>query len=253
MLRRLILACAALMALAAAPARALDLEAMDATDKAAFGAAVRAYLMENPEVLMEVIGELESRQAAAQAADDATLIELHAGAIYDDGFSHVTGNPDGDVTIVEFVDYRCGYCRRAFPEVQELIESDGNIRLILKEFPILGADSVLAARFAISAQIAFGEEAYGKLHDAMMTMRGNVSETALVALADGLELDGAAILAAMDTPAVDQAIGANHQLAALLKVTGTPGYVIGDQVLRGYLPLDGMRGVVAEVRAAQGN
>lgn len=250
MLKRAFLALLAAGALAL-PAQAFDLEAMSEAESAAFGAAVRSYLLENPEVLMEVIGVLEDKQAAAQVADDASLVSVHAEALFDDGYSHVAGNPDGDITIVEFVDYRCSYCRRAFPEVAELIEADGNIRLILKEFPILGEDSLTAARFAVSAQILFGDDAYGPLHDALMVMRGNVTADSLMAQAEHLGLDGGAILAGMSDPEVDRRLGANHQLASLMQITGTPTFVVGGQMLRGYLPLEGMRQVVAEERAAQ--
>lgn len=246
-MKRILAAMAALWALAL-PAQALDLGNMSDAEKAQFGAAVREYLLENPEVLVEVINALEARQAAAKGATDAEMIAAHAEALFNDGYSHVEGNPEGDVTMVEFMDYRCGYCRKAFPEVKELVESDGNIRLIVKEFPILGEDSLLAARFAMSAQILGGDEAYGPLHDAMMTMRGQVTEASLKALADGLGLDGQAILDGMSNPLIDGRIAANHELAQALQINGTPTFVLGHQMLRGYVPLDGMRKVVAEER-----
>ncbi len=239
------------LALFASPAAATDITAMNAEETDAFGAAVRAYLLENPEVLMEVIAELEKRQAQAQVADDASLIAVNSDDIFNDGYSVVMGNPDGDVTIVEFLDYRCGFCKRAFPEVQELLKSDGNIRFIVKEFPILGDDSVLASRFAISTQILYGDEAYTELHDTLMAMRANVSEEALITIADDMGLDGQAIMDGIDNPVTNQIIGANHSLAQRLRITGTPGFVIGDQMLRGYAPLDDMRQIVADVRRAQ--
>lgn len=249
---RLFMALATMFALASTPLAATDIGAMSAEETADFRAAVRAYLMDNPEVLLEAIGVLEQREAAAQAADDDALIAVNADALFNDGFSVVQGNPDGDITIVEFVDYRCGYCKRAFPEVQELVASDGDIRLILKEFPILGEDSVLAAQFAVSAQILLGDAAYVALHDEMMTMRGNVSESALVAIADRLGLDGAAIVAGMQNPAVNQVIGANHALGQRMGISGTPSFVVGEQMLRGYVPLANMRALVAQERAATG-
>ncbi len=251
MIKRLLPALGLSVALLGSAALATDLTDMTAEETDAFGAAVRAYLLENPEVLMEAIAVLEQRQAEAQVAGDADLIAVNAEDIFNDGYSLVMGNPDGDVTIVEFLDYRCGFCKRAFPEVKELVESDGNIRFIIKEFPILGEDSLLASRFAISTQILFGDEAYAQLHDELMTMRANVSEASLIAVAEGLGLDGQAILDGIDNPVINQAIGANHGLAQRLQITGTPGFVIGDQMLRGYVPLEGMQQVVAQVRAAQ--
>ncbi len=252
MLKRLFAAIGLMLAMLASPAAATDITAMSAEETDAFRAAVRAYLLENPEVLMEAIAVLEKRQAAAQEADDVALVRTNAEDLFNDGYSAVLGNPDGDVTMVEFLDYRCGYCKRAFPEVKELLESDGNIRFIVKEFPILGDASVLASRFAISAQILFGDEAYAKLHDKLMAMRANISEQSLLATAEGLGLDGQAILAGIENPKVDQIIGANHALAQRLQITGTPGFVVGDQMLRGYVPLETMRQVVARVRDGQG-
>ena len=238
----------------AAPALADDdfaFDAMSESERAAFGEAVRAYLLENPDVIMEAVAVLERRQAAEQVANDAALIATNQDAIFNDPMSYVGGNPDGDITFVEFVDYKCGYCRKAFPELQSLLETDGNIRIIYKEFPILGEESLLASRFAVSAKLVGGDPAYGPLHDALMTMRGNVTEDSLVALADGLGLDGAAILAGIDDPQVDTVLGENHALASRLQITGTPTFVIGEQLVRGYVPLDAMTEVVAELREAQ--
>lgn len=239
--------------LASAPAFSFDINSMSTDEKAAFGDAVREYLLENPNVIMEAVAALERRQAAEQVANDAALVTTNKDAIFNDDYSYVDGNPDGDVTFVEFVDYRCTYCRKAFPELKALLEQDGNIRMIYKEFPILGPESVLASRFAISAKLVGGDEAYGPLHDAMMEMRGNVTEDSLAALADGLGLDGAAILAGMADPQVDTIIAENHDLAARLQITGTPTFVAGEQMIRGYVPLDGMSQIVAELREVGAN
>ena len=238
--------------LAATPAFAFDIGTMSEAERTAFGEEIRAYLLENPEVIMEAVAALERKQAAEQVAEDATLIATNHDAIYDDGVSYVDGNPDGDVTFVEFVDYKCTYCRKAFPEVKALLQQDGNIRIVYKEFPILGPDSLLASRFAISAKLIGGDAAYGPLHDALMTMRGNLTEETLVAQADALGLDGAAILAGISDPQVDKIIGDNHALAGRLNVNGTPGFVIGEQIIRGYVPLDGMAQLVAELRDKKG-
>jgi len=250
MIRRLLLALTTVTTLFATPLAATDIGALSSDERAAFRDEVRAYLLENPEVLMEAIAVLERRQAAETVANDATLVAVNAKALFEDGFSHVAGNPDGDITIVEFMDYRCGYCRKAFPEVESLIESDGNIRFIIKELPILGDESLLAARFAISTQILLGEEAYKQVHDALMTMRGNVTEASLSALAGGLGLDSDAILAGMRDPRILEIITANHELAQRMQISGTPTFVMKDQLLRGYVPLDGMKQILAEIRAA---
>lgn len=251
MTRRSLSALALAAGLAATPAFAFDIDAMSDDERMAFRDEIRAYLLDNPEVIMEAVAVLERKQAAEQVANDAALVATNHDAIFNDGYSHVGGNPEGDVTFVEFVDYKCTYCRKAFPELQQLIEQDGNIRIIYKEFPILGEESLLASRFAVSAQLVAGDDAYGALHDAMMTMRGNYTEASLAALADGMGLDGAAIVAGMSDPQVDAIIGENHALAGRMQISGTPTFVMEDQLLRGYVPLDGMVQIVAELRAGQ--
>ncbi len=213
-----------------------------------FGARVRSYLLQNPEVIFEAAAIMEQRQQQMQTANDGDLISDNSAAIFDDGHSWVGGNLDGDITIVEFMDYRCGYCRRAFPEVEELIASDGNIRVIIKEFPILGEESVVAARFAIAAQQTLGADAYKALHDAMMSYNGDMSITGMTSLANTLDLDADKITAHMDNDDVSAVIAANRALGEQLQISGTPTFVMQDQILRGYVPLDGMREIVADVR-----
>ncbi len=144
----------------AAPARALDLTQMTETERDLFRAEVRAYLMENPQVIIEAVNAMEQRNAEAQAQADLTIVSDNAEAIFSDGFSYVGGNPDGDITLVEFMDYKCGYCKRAYTEVEKLLSADGNIRFIVKEFPILGEQSMLASRYVIAAKQIAGGDAY---------------------------------------------------------------------------------------------
>lgn len=248
MLRKLTITAATALALAG-PAAALDLDAMSDSERAAFGAAVRDYLLENPQVLMEAIAVLEEQQAAEAATAELTMVSDNADAIFNDGHSFIGGNPEGDVTVVEFIDYRCSFCRRAHPEMDELVESDGNIRKIVKEFPILGPESVEASRFAISALQVAGPEAYEAVNDALMARRGSFERGALERMGTDLGLDGAAIVAGMDAPAVTAVIEENRALAQRLQIGGTPTFVVGERMVRGYLPLEEMRGTVAEVRA----
>ena len=232
-----------------APLAALDLADMTAEERAAFNAQVRAYLLENPEIILEAVNLLESRQAEAQALADVTLVEDNKDAIFNDPRSWVGGNPDGDITLVEFLDYRCGFCRRAMPEVASLLASDGNIRLIIKEFPILGEASVTMSRFALATRSVAGPEAYKAVHDALMEMNGDPSDVALRRLADELELDGDAILAEMQSEAIDSELQDNYALAQALNIQGTPSFVLGDELLRGFLPANEMAEIVAQKRA----
>lgn len=243
------LAGAALALSFAAPAMATDIVDMSEAERTAFRQEVRAYLLDNPEVLMEAIAILEQRQEQAAAVQDEQLVKASAKDIFEDGHSWVGGNPEGDITLVEFSDYRCTYCRKAHPEVEELLKSDGNIRFILKEFPILGEQSELSSRFAIATKQVAGDEAYKKAHDALITLRGNATVQSLEKLAERLDLDADAILARMTSPEVDEVIQKNRALAQRLGITGTPTFVLESSMLRGYVPLDGMRQLVKQARA----
>lgn len=235
-------------ALTALPGQALDLNSMSNAEREAFRAEIRSYLLDNPEVIMEAVAILEQRQAQTQAQNDVELVKANEKAIFDDGHSWVGGNPEGDITLVEFMDYKCGYCKRAFPEVNDLLEFDGNIKLIVKEFPILGEESELASRFAIATLQTLGNEAYAQIHDALMVYNGDITQTALNRMAEGFGLDAAAIEAQMNSDEVNTVIAENRALAQRLNISGTPSFVMNDQMLRGYLPLDEMQRVAAEIR-----
>lgn len=243
-----LLTATALTVATALPAAALDLKSMNADEKAAFGDAVREYLMENPQVIMDAVAELEKRQQQQQAQADLNLVADNHDAIFNDGYSWVGGNPDGDITIVEFLDYRCGYCKRAFPEVGKLLDQDGNIRIIVKEFPILGDQSVLASRFAISTRHVAGDNAYKALHDALMSFNGEITIPALSRMAKTLGLDAEAIEAGMNAEDVTAELRKTRDLAQKLQISGTPTFVLEDELLRGFLPYDQLSIIVDEKR-----
>ncbi|MBK5928074.1 DsbA family protein [Rhodobaculum claviforme] len=230
------------------PAAALDLEALSAAQRDAFRAEVRAYLLDNPEVLLEAIAVLEERQAGDQAADDAALVAANADALFAGTHSWVGGNPDGDATVVEFVDYNCGFCKRAFGEVMALVEADPGVRLVMKELPILGPDSELASRFAIAVLQLEGAAAYEEVHGRLLSMPGRAGAPAVQRIGAEMDLDMAAIEARMQSPEVGAVIDANRALAARMGINGTPTFVIGGQVVRGYVPLSAMQQLVAEGR-----
>lgn len=238
--------------LGATGAGASDVTALSKAERDAFRAEVRAYLLEHPEVLLEAIQVLETRKQAAEAAGEEALITANADALFADGYSFVAGNPEGDVTLVEFFDYRCGFCRRAHPEVAELLASDGNIRLVAKEFPILGEDSVAASRLAIATLRVAGPEVYEALHDELMTLPGPVDARSGARVLERLGHDPEPILAEMETEAVSRVIAENHALAQRLGISGTPTFVLGDRMLRGYMTLEQMREIVADTRERSG-
>lgn len=230
------------------PLSAFDLSTMSADERAAFRAEIRSYLMENPEVIMEAVALLEERQQAAQAAGDSDLIRVNAEDIFNDGKSWVGGNLEGDITLVEFTDYRCGYCRKAHDEVAELVKSDGNIRFIIKEFPILGEDSIASSRFAIAVKKIAGDDAYKAAHDALITLKAGANTESLTRLANDLGLDATAIFAEMNSDETTAVIAQNHALAGRMQISGTPTFILEGEMLRGYVPLDGMKQLVAQVR-----
>ncbi len=208
-------------------------------------AEIRKYLLDEPEVILEAFQLLEEKRAVEAARGDIDLVKNNADAIFNDGFSFVGGNPEGSITVVEFQDYRCGYCKRAHGEVQELIEEDGDIRLVVKEFPILGPDSLLTSQLAIATLITQGDKAYKRISDAFMTYAGPINDEAIDRLAKGALIDIEETRAALDNPEIKKRIDDTRALSAELKISGTPTFIIGEKVLRGYLPKDEMAEVVA--------
>ncbi|MBD0865132.1 MAG: DsbA family protein [Rhodobacteraceae bacterium] len=237
------------LGLVTAPVAGLDLDQMSPAEQAAFGAQIREYLLQNPEVIVQAITILEERQSRQQAQADLQLVANNAQAIFNDGFSWVGGNPDGDITLVEFMDYRCGFCRRSVPEIAQLLESDGNIRWVIKEFPILGEDSLASSRFAIAVKRVEGPDAYKQAHDALVELTASVSDATLRRLSDGLGFDTSAVLAEMDSEAVTREILQTRALAQRLNISGTPTFVLEDEVLRGFLPADQMQAIVDDKRS----
>lgn len=242
-------ALALVLALPALPAAAFDIQAMSVEDKAAFGAAVKDWLLENPDVLIEMSQRLDAQQQADQASADRAMLADNHAAIFEDPNSWVGGNPAGDITVVEFMDYRCGYCRQAQADVEKLVSTDGNIRYVVKEFPILGAASLISSKFAIAVRQIGGDAAYARAHETLMGLRGEPNEATLTHLAKELGLDPAKVMRRMEGPEVAAVVDANHALAKTLQIEGTPTFVIDGIMVRGYVPLDGMRKIVADARS----
>jgi len=233
---------------------ATPMVAQDMTDaeRTAFRAEVRAYLLDNPEVLMEAIGVLEDRQTADAQANDVALVAQNADALFNSETSFVGGNPEGDFTVVEFLDYRCGYCKRAHPEVNALIGNDTNIRYIIKELPILGEESLLASRYAIAVQLLAGDAVYNDVHNTLMEFQGSITDASLARVSDAFGVDHAEITDKMDSAEVTAVIAENRDLANAMAITGTPSFVFEDQMVRGYVPLDQMEQIVSQLRSRDG-
>lgn len=239
------LALAAGVAATAAPAE----EIAPGLDRETFGKAVREYLLENPEVIYEAIQILEQRRRVAEAAAEIDLVRANADALRNDGYSHVAGNPQGAITIVEFFDYRCGYCKRAHPDIKTLVRTNPDIRLVRKEFPILGPESVAAARAAMAA-LRQGGKVYEDFSDRMMSFGGALTDQVIDRLAERSGVDVARMREDMQRPEIEAALAKTKQLAQALRIGGTPTFVIGDKIVRGFVPLDEMTRVVQLARKA---
>jgi len=230
------------------PALALDLDAMTDREKDLFGQQVREYLLQNPEVIMQVFSILEQRQQATELQEDTALVNAYLSEIQNDGFSWVGGNPDGDITLVEFLDYKCGYCRKAHNEVANLVKTDGNIKLVVKEYPILGEASYDLSRAAVATLQGLGSDAYKKMYNQFIKHDGPVTNEVITFLANKVNLDGQIIVAKMDDPSVADQIAKTRQLGEDLNINGTPTFIINGEIIRGYVPADTMKVIIAELR-----
>ena len=216
-------------------------------DRAEVEKIVREYLLANLEILNEMIAELQEREQMSAAEKAKTGIAQNKEALYNDGFSHVAGNPNGDVTLIEFFDYRCGYCRKVRADLVTLMEQDSGVRLILKELPILSEASHEAAKAAIAAQNQ-GGDLYWKFHQAMLEADG-LDSAAIYDIAAGVGLDVARLKTDMEDPAVEKKIEQTHDLASKIGVDGTPAFIIGDKLVPGALDADGLKELVEAQRS----
>jgi protein-disulfide isomerase len=207
---------------------------------------VRDYLMREPEVIYEALQELQRRQAEQQAERQRLALLESRDELVADPATPVAGNPDGDVTLVEFFDYRCGYCRRVVSSVQALLDQDDGLRVVFKELPVLGEDSVRAARAALASQ---KQDAYMPFHFALMRA-DDLSEQGIMKIADRLGMDTERLRADMAAPEVDQALEANYQLANLLGIEGTPAFVIGDELIPGAIDRTRMEALIRDARSS---
>ncbi len=230
-------------------AQAAGLENMTDAEREIFRAEVRAYLLDEPEVILDAIQVLEQREAQSEAQSDLNLVLANFEELTRDGYSWVGGNPDGAITIVEFSDYLCPFCKRAYPEIKILLENNDDVRFILKEFPILGPDSTLASEAAISVLINQGSEMYEAFHDSLMTNNGPMNIKVLSRLLKGVGGDVDLMLEHMDDEIVAQMIAKNQALASRMNISGTPSFLIGTEMLRGFAPASAMQNFVDRARS----
>jgi protein-disulfide isomerase len=214
----------------------------------AIGEIVKEHLLKNPEILQEVIAELEKRQAETQRVAQSGALKETRQTLLNAPHSFVVGNPSGDVNLVEFFDYNCGYCKKALGDMQALVKQDPKLRVVLKDFPVLGPDSVEASRGALAARNQLQGEKLFDYHVKVMDSRGRVNGERALAVAKEMGLDMARLQKDLGGADVRNALQENMGLGDKLGLTGTPAFVIGDEIIPGAVGLEPLKQVVANVR-----
>ena len=218
-------------------------------DKAALGKSIRDYLMANPEVLVEAMQELEKRQDSQRDAVAQKGVQENQAELYRDPETPVGGNPNGDVVIVEFNDYQCPYCKRAYQAVKAVSGSDGKVKIVYKDIPILGEASKIAALAALAST---RQGKHQPLHNALMEFTGKLDRDKILEIAVGVGIDRAQLEKDMEDPKLKAIIDRNMALATALGVRGTPAFVIGKQFVPGAVDAAALKQLIAEARKGQG-
>ena len=239
------LAASLIAAPAVTPALAQDAP-LTATQRTEVEQIVRDYLLANPEVVYEALTVLQQREEMAAAERQREMVVAFRDQLEESPHSPIMGNPDGDVTLVEFFDYQCGYCKRMLDRVFQVAEDDGNLRIVFKEFPILGPQSTAAARAALASR---EQGLYLEFHNALMGFQGQLSDDVIFGLAREVGLDVGRLQADMESEAVSAEIAANLELARALDIRGTPAFVIGDNVVPGAVGLGVLQDMIEDVRS----
>ncbi|MDE0342493.1 MAG: DsbA family protein [Deltaproteobacteria bacterium] len=229
----------------AVPAMGAD-PATGQRSKEEIGEIIREYLLNNPEVIFEAAARHQEKQRQLQAQRDRALLKQHRQALLADPDSFVGGNPDGDVTLVEFFDYRCGYCKRFAPALEKIKKDDPNVRVVYKEFPVLGPDSLRGAHAALAAR---KQGRYLEFHEALMRVRGALDEGTLMKVARSVGLDVDRLRKDMKNPKIQDIIGKTRRLATALSINGTPAVIVGNQIARGAVPFAELTRMIARARA----
>ncbi len=224
-----------------------DLPHSAPVDAATINPMIEDYLVSNPRILERVSAALEAEVTAARIAETKAALEELRPRIYEAADQIVIGNPDGDVTLVEFFDYNCGYCRQALPDLAALLEEDKNLKVILKEFPILSEGSLEAAQVAL--QVADSDADYWAFHQTLFSSRGQVNGQAALQAAEAMGLSRVPLELGMKSPKVKQQITESYEIAQALGISGTPSYILGDEVIPGAIGVDQLRERIANMRA----
>ena len=207
---------------------------------------IHDYLMEHPEVILDSVQRLREQEAVADDQEGSRNLVTFRAQLENDPSTPVVGNLSGDITITEFFDYRCGYCKSTLSTIRQLLAEDTGVRLVFKEFPILSAESTIAARAALAAD---RQGKYFIFHSALMDARGSLDAEQIMIIAADAGLDTVRLAIDMETPQVQAQVDANRELAANLNIRGTPTFVIGDQILPGAIDIETLRQIIEMMRS----
>ncbi|MDA9008935.1 DsbA family protein [Alphaproteobacteria bacterium] len=210
---------------------------------------VQRYLLEHPEAVYQALVAWQNQQEQAEKVSAQQNITPNAQALFNNASDPVFGNPDGDVVMVEFFDYRCGYCKRVAGGLMDMLAKDGNVKLVMKEFPILGPDSVVAARAALAAR---KQGKYNELHMALINSQGALNEKIIMKIAGSIGLDTKQLKTDMNDPVIQQEIAQTRALAQKLKINGTPAFVFADQIVPGAISPEQMLQHITRIRQING-
>jgi protein-disulfide isomerase len=239
-----LLICLAAALLAATPlARAAD--AVTPAQKSAFEQIIHDYILHHPEVVIEALQSAEDKMKAQGEERARAAVVERRQELLEDPAAPVAGNPKGDVTIVEFFDYRCPYCKQVEPALEALLKEDRQLRIVYKELPILGKDSVYATRAALAAR---KQAKYDKFHAAMMAAKGQIDEKIILQVAASTGLDVERLKSDMNASEIDDVIKRNYDLAQALDIHGTPAFVIGGELVPGAIDIATMKQKIAAAR-----
>jgi protein-disulfide isomerase len=235
----------ACLLLAAAPDGAIKAAGIDPTQRQALDSIIHDYLMQHPDVLIAALRAAQDKLDRDNDTKVSKAVAQHRREILDDPATPAAGNPKGDATIVEFFDYRCPYCKQVQPSLESLLQQDPKLRVVYKEFPVLGQPSITAARAALAAQ---RQGKYDAFHRAMMAAHGQITDATVYQVAASVGIDVDRLKKDMAAPEIAQALKANLALADVLDIHGTPAFIIGDHVVPGAVDSDALKTMVADAR-----
>ncbi len=227
-----------------ATARAED---FSPTQRAEMERIIRSYLLDNPQVIVEAMERLRAREERAEDQARRQALIAHRDRVFDNPNSPTVGNPNGSVTVVEFFDYQCGYCKAVRQSIVDLLHTDDDVRVVFKEFPILGPGSTLAARAALASR---AQDLYWDFHNELMKHRGRLNVDVVFRLGTQIGLDIDRLKADMEAPEINRILEENLSLADALSIRGTPAFIIGDEIVPGAINLENMRRLINEAREA---